>query len=150
MQLTVANDAATPLVFEEAFHTYFSVGDVHEVIVTGLEPTPFNDKTDNMREKPATHAPLAFTGQTDRVYANTTATCIIHDAVGRRRIAVAKKNSDTTVVWNPWKAMPDLGADEWHEMLCVETVNAAANAITLPPGKTHTMQAHISVEDQGA
>ncbi len=146
MQLTVGNDAAAPLLFEEALHTYYSVVDVHEVTVTGLEPTPFIDKTDNMREKPASHAPLTFTGFTDRVYPNTTATCVLHDAAGRRRITVAKANSNTTVVFNPWKEMPDMGPDEWHEMLCVETVNAAANAVTLAPGKTHTMQAHISVE----
>ncbi|WP_348267596.1 D-hexose-6-phosphate mutarotase [Edaphobacter paludis] len=146
MQLAVANDAAAPLLFEEALHTYYSVVDVHEVTVTGLEPTPFIDKTDNMREKPAAHAPLTFTGPTDRVYQNTEATCVLHDAAGRRRITVAKTNSDTTVVFNPWKAMADLGPDEWHEMLCVETVNAAANTVTLAPGKTHSMQAHISVE----
>jgi len=146
LRLTVGNDATTPLVFEEALHTYYSVVDVHEVTVTGLEPTSFIDKTDNMRVKPAANAPLVFTGFTDRVYPNTTATCILHDAAGRRRIRVEKTNSDTTVVFNPWKALPDLGADEWHEMLCVETVNAAANAVTLAPGKAHTMQCHMSVE----
>lgn len=146
MQLAVANDAETPLNFEEAMHTYFAVVDVHEVTVTGLEPTPFVDKTDNMREKPAANAPLTFTTFTDRVYPNTTATCVIHDAAGRRNITVVKTNSNTTVVFNPWKEMPDMGPDEWHEMLCVETVNAAANAVTLAPGKTHTMQAHITVE----
>ncbi len=136
----------TPLNFEEAMHTYFAVVDVHEVTVTGLEPTPFVDKTDNMREKPAANAPLTFTTFTDRVYPNTTATCVIHDAAGRRNITVAKTNSNTTVVFNPWKEMPDMGPDEWHEMLCVETVNAATNAVTLATGKTHTMQAHITVE----
>lgn len=146
IKLTVANDAASALLFEEAMHTYYSVVDVHEVSVTGLESTPFIDKTDNMREKPAAHAALTFMNATDRVYPNTTATCVLHDAAGRRRITVAKTNSDTTVVFNPWKAMPDMALDEWHEMLCVETVNAAANAITLAPGKAHTMQAHISVE----
>ncbi|MDW5265576.1 MULTISPECIES: D-hexose-6-phosphate mutarotase [Acidobacteriaceae] len=146
MQLAVANDAAVPLVFEEALHTYYSVMDVHEVTVTGLEPTPFIDKADGMREKPAAHAPLTFAGATDRVYQSTAATCVLHDAAGRRKITVAKTNSDTTVVFNPWKAMADLGEDEWHEMLCVETVNAAANTVTLAPGETHAMQAVISVE----
>jgi len=150
MQLAVANDAAAPLVFEEALHTYFSVVDVHEVTVTGLEATPFIDKTDGMREKPAAHAPLTFTGATDRVYQNTAATCVLHDAAGGRNITVAKTNSDTTVVFNPWKAMADMGPDEWHEMLCVETVNAAANTVTLAPGQTHTMQARISVEKTSA
>jgi glucose-6-phosphate 1-epimerase len=150
MQLTVGNDAATPLLFEEALHTYYAVADIHQVTVTGLEPTPFGDKTDNMQVKPAAHAPITFTGETDRLYANTTAPCTIHDAAGHRTITVSKKNSDTTVVWNPWKEMPDLGPDEWHNMVCVETVNAADNAVTLAPGKTHTMRAHITVESKNA
>jgi glucose-6-phosphate 1-epimerase len=146
MQLTVANDADAPLLFEEALHTYYAVGDVREVSVTGLESTAFVDKTDNMQQKPAAHAPLTFVSATDRVYPNTDAACVLHDAAGRRRITVEKTGSDTTVVFNPWKELADMGPDEWPEMLCVETVNAAANAITLAPGKTHTMQAHISVE----
>jgi len=145
MQLTVANDAPASLVFDEALHTYFAVGDVRKVTVTGLEPTPFIDKTDNMREKPAAHAPLIFTAFTDRVYPNTTATCVLDDAAWQRKITVAKANSNTTVVFNPWRELPDLGPEEWHGMACVETVNAGINAITLPAGKTHTMQAHISV-----
>ncbi|MEO8737127.1 MAG: D-hexose-6-phosphate mutarotase [Edaphobacter sp.] len=147
MRFTVGNDASTPLVFEEALHTYFSVADIHQVTVTGLEPTPFIDKTDNMREKPAAHVPLSFTAFTDRVYPNTAATCVLHDPAGRRAITVAKENSDTTVVFNPWRELPDMGPDEWHEMLCVETVNAGANAITLAPGEAHTMRARISVEE---
>ena len=146
MKLTVANEAKVPLVFEEAMHTYFAVGDVHEVSVTGLEDTAYIDKTDNFAVKPGTHAPLTFTGFTDRVYNHTKATCIVHDGLGKRRIIIAKENSDTTVVFNPWKAMPDLGVDEWHELICVETVNASESPVRLDPGTTHTMRAHISVE----
>jgi glucose-6-phosphate 1-epimerase len=150
MQLTVANDSATPLLFEEAMHTYYHVGDVHETTLYGLEKTAFVDKADGMKSKPAANEPLNFTGPTDRVYPNTTATCVIHDRLNRRRISIEKTNSHTTVVFNPWKEMPDLGADEWHEMLAVETVNAAINKITLEQGKTHTMQAHVSVENEKA
>jgi glucose-6-phosphate 1-epimerase len=145
MQLTVANDAETPLIFEEALHTYFAVADVHDVTLTGLEPTTFVDKTDNMIAKPAANAPLTFASATDRLYPNTAATCVIHDKLAKREIAIAKTNSNTTVVFNPWKGMADMGDDQWHEMLCVETVNAAANAITLASGASHTMQARISV-----
>jgi glucose-6-phosphate 1-epimerase len=35
---------------------------------------------------------------------------------------------------------------EWHEFVAIETVNAAANTITLPSGAKHVMEAHISVE----
>ena len=147
MQLTVANDAESSLVFEEALHTYFAVSDVREVTVTGLEPTGFVDKADNMTVKPAANAPLGFASATDRVYSDTAATCVIHDRPGGRDITVAKANSNTTVVFNPWKDLADMGRDEWQKMLCVETVNAAANAITLGPGESHTMEAHITVNN---
>jgi glucose-6-phosphate 1-epimerase len=150
MQLTVANDAEAPLVFEEAMHTYYSVVDIHEVSVDGLDGTHYLDKVDNFQEK-VQHGPVKITATTDRVYLNTAATCVIHDDAGKRRITVAKTNSNTTVVWNPWEdgvlKIADLDPSEWHEYIAVETVNAAADTVTLAPGKTHTMQAHISVED---
>ena len=146
MKLTVVNDATTALVFEEALHTYFAVGDIRETTLTGLEATGYSDKTDGFAMKPAADAPLSFTKETDRIYNRTAATCVIHDGLNKRRIVVEKTNSDTTVVFNPWKAMADLGADQWHEMLCVETVNAAESPVTLQPGESHTMQAHLSLE----
>ena len=145
MRLAVANDADTPLVFEEALHTYFSVGDVRNVTVTGLESASYIDKTDNFSVKPAENAPLRLSKVTDRVYPNTTATCAIHDEPGRRTITVEKQNSETTVVFNPWKEMADLGADEWDKFLCVETVNAGANSVTLAPQTAHVMQARLTV-----
>ena len=150
MQLTVANDAVTPLVFEEALHTYYAVSDIHEVNVTGLEGVTYLDKNDNFQSK-VQHGAIVITEPTDRVYLNTTSTCVLHDAGNKRRITVAKTGSNTTVVWNPWESgalkIPDLDPTEWHEYIAVETVNAAVNAVTLAPGGRHVMQAHVSVED---
>jgi glucose-6-phosphate 1-epimerase len=150
MQLTVANDAAEPLVFEEALHTYYAVADIHEVSVSGLEGVTYLDKNDNLQAKQQ-HGAITITEPTDRVYLNTSSTCILHDIAGKRRVTVAKTGSNTTVVWNPWESgaskLPDLDPTEWHEFLAVETVNAAANAITLAPGARHVMQANISVEE---
>jgi glucose-6-phosphate 1-epimerase len=147
MKLAVANDTGLPLVFEEAMHTYFHVADVHQISITGLEPTSYIDKTDDFKVKPATQAAFTPTQFTDRIYSNTTATCAIHDPKGKRTITIEKQNSNTTVVFNPWKAMPDLGEDEWPNFVCVETVNAGANSVTLEPGKTHVMTAHITITD---
>jgi glucose-6-phosphate 1-epimerase len=150
MRLTVANDATEPLVFEEALHTYYAVADIHEVSVNGLEGVTYLDKNDNLQAKQQ-HGPITITEPTDRVYLNTSSTCILHDIAGKRRVTVAKTGSNTTVVWNPWESgaakLPDLDPTEWHEFLAVETVNAAANAITLAPGARHVMQANISVEE---
>jgi len=153
MQLTVGNDADAPLVFEEALHSYYSIVDIHEVSVTGLEGTNYLDKMDSMREKVQPGA-ISIIEPTDRVYLNTATTCVLHDAAGRRRINVVKTNSNTTVIWNPWESgvlkLPDLDPSEWSEFLAIETVNAAANAVTLAPGANHTMLVHIAVEDVNA
>ncbi len=150
MQLTVGNDAAVPLLFEEALHTYYAVTDIHEANVTGLEGVTYLDKNDGFKAKQQ-KGEIVITEPTDRVYLNTTSTCVLSDTGGRRRITVAKTGSNTTVVWNPWESgalkIADLDPTEWHEYLAVETVNAAEDAITLAPGGRHVMAAHVSVED---
>jgi len=36
-------------------------------------------------------------------------------------------------------------SDGWKQMICVETANAADDAIMLPPGAFHKLRAHIRV-----
>ena len=70
------------------------------------------DKTDSFREKNQ-QGDVVATGETDRVYLNTTD----FSRVARPGIApplhVTKENSLTTVVWNPWadkaNKMSDMG-----------------------------------------
>jgi glucose-6-phosphate 1-epimerase len=146
MRLTVANRGTKPLHFEEALHSYYQVGDAHEVTVTGLEPTPYIDKTRNFVLEPAAQKPVSFVGSTDRVYLNTAATCALRDPLMKRTITIEKQSSKTTVLFNPWRDLPDLGGSQWHEMVAVETANTGDNAITLGPNESHTMQAHVTVQ----
>ncbi|MGF7182107.1 D-hexose-6-phosphate mutarotase [Tunturiibacter psychrotolerans] len=152
MQLTVANDGGAPLVFEEALHTYYAVTDIHEIAISGLDGVSYLDKVDNFNKK-LQHGDITVTGPTDRVYLDTTATCVLKDHAGKRHISVAKTGSTTTVVWNPWEEgaakLADMDPTEWHEFVAIETVNAATDAITLAPGATHTMQARVTVETVG-
>ena len=148
LTLEVENTSAQPFTFENALHTYFTVGDVRDTITTGLEDTEYVDKTDNLQRKNQGKDPIRITAETDRVYENTRKTCVVDDPKLKRRITVEKSGSNTTVVWNPWvakaKAMTDFGHEEWPAMLCIETCNAGANAVTLTPGKKHGMRAIIS------
>ena len=145
MRLTVRNTGSAPLSFEEAFHNFFRVVDVHEASVSGLEGASYIDKMDELKQKPATGKPITFTGPTDRVYLDTETPCTIHDGTQKRDIHVVKTNSRNTVVWNPGKAVDQIDEWDWHEMLCLETVNAGANAHTLAPGQEFTMGQIISV-----
>jgi D-hexose-6-phosphate mutarotase len=94
---------------------------------------------------------LKFTKETDRPYLNTAAPVTLEDPAMKRRITVAKANSLTTVVWNPWveltAKLSDLDSGGWRRMACIETANAAENAITLASRSAHTMEAHLRVEE---
>jgi len=148
MLLEVENTGESEMTFEEALHTYFAVEDVREVVVRGLENTGYRDKVDGLASKMQGAEPLRFTGETDRIFENTAAKCEIEDGVTGRRITVNKSGSKTTVVWNPWieKAlkMKDFGDEEWRRMICVETANAGVNAVTIGPGKKHSIRVVIS------
>ena len=61
LKLTVASDGETPLVYEEAFHTYFAVGDVRETSVTGLHNVEYLDKRDGGSQKTQVEDPLVLT-----------------------------------------------------------------------------------------
>ncbi len=147
LQLELENVSAAPFQFEEALHTYLAVADVRAIGITGLEDTAYLDKVDGGQRKMQDAEPIRITGETDRVYMNTTTACVLDDPKLARRITVEKSGSETTVVWNPWiakaQAMADFGDDEWPTMMCIETANAGESAITLAPGAMHTMRATI-------
>lgn len=149
MTLTVKNRDDQPFVFEEALHTYFTVGDVRRVRVYGLQGAEYLDKTDHMVRKRQEESVVRVDKETDRLYVNTTASCLLEDETLGRRITIDKQGSSSTVVWNPWidkaRALEDFGDDEWSGMICIETANAADNAVALGPGQSHSMQVTLRV-----
>jgi glucose-6-phosphate 1-epimerase len=148
MALTVRNQGRAPLCFEEALHSYFSVSDVRQVAITGLEKVAFIDKADGFARKLAGDEPLVIRAETDRVFLGTRSTVTLTDPAWRRSIIVEKAGSNTTIVWNPWaekaRTIPDLADEDWWEMVCIETANAADDAVTLAPGATHVVTVTIS------
>ncbi|HUF16520.1 MAG TPA: D-hexose-6-phosphate mutarotase [Thermoanaerobaculia bacterium] len=147
LTLRTENRGDSAFQYEEALHTYLAVGDIHQISVEGLAGTEYIDKTDAMQRKRMNEKTLSITGETDSVYVNTTATCVVNDPVLRRRLVLEKEGSQSTVVWNPWqekaKAFSDFGDDEWRGMVCIETANAAENSITLGPGESHQMSVRV-------
>lgn len=146
MVLEVTNRSGALFSFEEALHTYFTISDIHDVIATGFEGAEYLDKAHAARRKTQDFSPIRITEETDRLYLNTRTTCVVEDPGMSRRIIVEKAGSDSTVLWNPWSAkaarLADLG-DEWPGMICIETVNAAENSVTLEAGATHEMRATV-------
>ncbi len=138
-----------PFLFEEALHSYFVVGDIKTVSVTGLAATEFIDKTLAGKHLTEGGNPIRIESETDRVYVDTDAACEILDPVLQRMVRIKKKHSGSTVVWNPWiaksKALPDLGDDEWPGFLCIESANIGPSAVILRDGASHETEVTISV-----
>ena len=150
LELICTNTGTTPLRFEQALHTYNRVGDVQDVRLQGLDTVRFLDNTDSNKEK-TQRGDVAVAAQTDSAYLNTRNPVELSDPAKQRRIRLVKTNSLNTVVWNPWRekasGLPDLGAGEWTQFLCVEASNILDAAVHLEPGQEHNMTAILSVEN---
>lgn len=150
MSLTVTNTGPTAFEFEEALHTYLSVGDSRRISIEGLGGARYFDKVTQQEQEQA--GAIAITDETDRVYYSDD-TVQVKDPTLARTITVAKEGSANTVVWNPWseksKAMADFADDEWQSMVCVETANVLDNAVRLDAGESHTMTQILSIRRGG-
>jgi D-hexose-6-phosphate mutarotase len=151
LQLLITNQSPNEVfTFENCLHTYFEVGDIHTVSITGLKGLGYLDKVANFAQQTETNDALRISSEVDRIYLNTTGAVEIADPQLGRRIRVEKQGSTSTVVWNPWTAkaqqMPDFGNEEYERMVCVESGNVASNQIKLPPGQTSTLSVKLSSE----
>ena len=147
MNLKTTNNGEKDYDLTQALHTYFNVSDCTKLHVEGLDQTAYIDKVDGGVEK-MQNGDVRIGEEVDRIYMNTTAVCTLVDEVSNRKVEISKKGSTSSVVWNPWIkksiAMPDFGDEEYHTMICVETVNAGKDVITLKKGESHTLAMEIT------
>jgi glucose-6-phosphate 1-epimerase len=138
-ELVVRNFSAQEFTFENCLHTYFTVGDIKQVSVVGLQGVTYLDSLEGRMRKQEMGNAIRFTGEVDRIYVNSSETVEVQDISLRRVIRVEKEGSASTVVWNPWiakaKAMADFGDSEYQRMVCVESGNCAENVIQLAVGQ---------------
>lgn len=85
-------------------HSYFNVGDIANVQVSGLGDR-FIDKVNDAKEDILTDGIQIFPDRTDRVYLNPEACSVIHDVTLRRQIDVVRHHQLNSVGWNPGPAV---------------------------------------------
>ena len=149
MELIATNESAAAMEIENCLHTYFHVGDIGAVYLTGLRDAPFNDFAvgDTGTRKVEHDAVLRIAKETNRVYPDNTATVAIRDENLKRTIRVEKFNSHSTVVWNPWttqKLPDDFDPAEHRHMVCVESGNVKQNKTLLAPGQVAVLKVVLS------
>jgi D-hexose-6-phosphate mutarotase len=150
MELVAVNDSCDgTLEIENCLHTYFHVGDISQVYLTGLQGTPFDDFASGAAgaRRVENDVVLRLTKETNRVYPGHSNAVEIHDEKLQRKIRVEKFHSHSTVVWNPWttQKMPDdFDPAEHRQMVCVESGNVKLDKILLGPGKTSALKVVLS------
>ena len=149
LALVTQNTGNENITISQAFHTYFHVGDIGKVQVSGLEGKEYLDKLDHFATKTQS-GPIAINGEVDRIYTGVDGDLTIDDASFDRKIHITSGGCSTAVVWNPWddvaRSMGDLDDDDYRIMLCVETANAGPETVDVPAGKSYTLTAEYTIE----
>lgn len=147
--LITRNTGSQAFAITQAFHTYFSVSDINQVAVLGLENTQYIDKVNDNQQINQTGA-VTINSEVDRIYLDVGNELIIQDAALKRRIYITSKGNRTAVVWNPWAKisaeMADLQDDDYLRFVCVEITNAATDSVNIQPGSEFRLAANYRVD----
>ncbi|MCD9558767.1 hypothetical protein HAX54_016352 [Datura stramonium] len=137
----IRNIDGKPFKFSFAYQTYFSVSNISEVRLEGLETLDYRDNLCQKKLFTEQADALTFETEMDRVYHDSPNCIAVLDHERKRTYLIKKEGLPDTVLWNPWakkcKAMVDLGDEEYKHMLCVDGA-AIERPIILKPGKEWT------------
>ena len=131
--------------FTQALHTYFPTPDIKTTQVDGLQGSQYIE----FGEGPFDQNDIVnFARETDMVYNNAPLVQKIKTLDGT--ISVARENSTSCVLWNPWvdkaQRLTNFQDDEYNKMLCLEAANVKQDIVNLAPGESHTLTTIIKWE----
>ncbi|MBV8604942.1 MAG: D-hexose-6-phosphate mutarotase [Pelomonas sp.] len=139
IELACENRGDAAFAFTAALHSYFSVSELGNCTVEGLEGLEYEDSAAGgavQRQREMLLLPGA--AGLDRIYRGVGARAIVLGD-DLRRLAIAQQGFDDAVVWNPGEAggakIADMPAEDWRRMLCVEAATVA-RPVTLAPGES--------------
>lgn len=144
ISLTTKNLDEHSFMITQALHSYFSVSDIENITIKGLQNCYYIDTLRD--EKCKEQESITITEEIDRVYIDTDETIELHDQ--QRHIRLKTLGSASTVVWNPWQQkcskMSYMQKDAYREFVCIESANAFDDFIRIGSKKSHTLQLTIS------
>ncbi|MDX8409835.1 MAG: D-hexose-6-phosphate mutarotase [Mariprofundales bacterium] len=151
MELITENQGEETITVGDALHSYFCVQDVRKVTIRGLDGCDYLDKVGTPTRR-SQQGDVTIGEEVDRIYLDQGQDVVIEDPGLKRAIRIEKRDSHSTIIWNPWlekcQSMGDFGSDDGYlGMVCVESANAAEDVVQLKPGKKHSLWVRYSVED---
>ena len=144
VEMKSTNRDTEEFMITQALHTYFTVSDIEDVKIFGLEEKPFLDTL--VDEKSSEEKELSIDAECDRVYQAVDKDILLQDT--NRTITLEAKGSSSAVVWNPWiekgSRMSGMRADAYREFVCIETANAFDDFRVIKPQESHTLSVTLS------
>jgi len=150
LDLKTLNRGQSTISISQALHSYFNISDIRDIFLSGLEQSVYIDKL-HEGQSGTQMSVLKFSAETDSVYLDTQNEIILSDPGFGRTILVSKKNSLSTIVWNPWQEkatqMDDMGDNAWQNMVCIEPANVLHNQSSLSGSEYLTVSCLIQAQD---
>ncbi len=149
LSLQTMNIGSNAFSITQALHSYFSVQDVDQVQVNGLDNVEYIDTVGGTFKNKLQEGEITVNQELDRIYTNAPVQSTLIDKKLGREIKIDSKGSKTTVVWNPWVDLSnksaDLEDDAYKRFICIETANAAEDVIVIEPNDAFTLEAEYSI-----
>lgn len=148
VEMEVRNTDTESFTYEEAFHTYFSVDDVQQCKVEGLEGLQVRNRLAN-DDRYIQSGPVTVSGEFVRLYERAKKDVVLIDSSREGSIALHHDAFSQVLVWNPGQisgmANPEI-AEAWNTFVCVEHANCLDASVTLQPQEVHRSSIEISPE----
>ncbi|WP_394280801.1 hypothetical protein [Corynebacterium sp.] len=144
-ELSCTNTGDAVRKIQLAFHPYFAVSAVADVVVRGIDGVNVWDRVNH--DKALHKGDFTFSGLTDRI-ALAAPEVTLEDA--NRRLSITAEGTDSIVLWNPGAEegarLGDLGEGEWDNFVCVEPALLGPNAegVDLPGGETAVIAMEVT------
>ncbi len=142
IELETENTGDKSFEITQALHTYFKVGDIRQVVISGLNGREYVDTTETVIESQIKQqdGDVIIAGEVDSIYLDTTEPLTIQNVSENRRVVIKASGASTTIVWNPWIDIclekDDLADDAYMRFVCVESANAhKERPVISPQGK---------------
>lgn len=136
IEFCVTNTGGAPFDFTGALHSYLRLVQVEDASLEGLYGHDYRDAANGNRIVRDSGTELVVEGVVDRVYHDVKRPQQLN--AGNLSLVIQSQGFPDVVVWNPWvelcAGMPDMPADGWRHMLCVEAA-IAQQPVTLPAGE---------------
>lgn len=129
----------------EALHTYFSVSQIDDARIEGLEERYYLDTLTNLKQ--LQKDVIQIDQEVDRVYEGVIKDIILKDK--DKSVTIEAKGSASAVVWNPWiekgSNMSGMEPKAYKEFVCIETANAFDDFVMLDAKESHSLKASYNL-----